>query len=333
MSTTDYKKLRSYRISRVFYIFLCLLMPVIVLYCSYRWCSLSVGLLPMHTDFLSFFILSTIFFIFGTITLILIRRLVIDLFFLNNRRSIYLLMCACFIIALATGALAAYFRDSTDKYLSDEYFKEDTTSSNCYINPTSTSEFKLECITTYTGKPVIYLYPLKEMDVNVKVKPVGGFTITDPKYPTDGWLVHANPNGELLNYSDNKKYPYLFWEGYAYENSMKPKEGFVIKKEEVRQEMEKLLALNGLNKKETGDFLDFWADKLSVKPYVFISFVDKSVMDKIAPITIVPNPDTVVRVFIDYIFLDEPILVEPQIFSKVERSGFTVVEWGGALYK
>ena len=32
-----------------------------------------------------------------------------------------------------------------------------------------------------------------------------------------------------------------------------------------------------------------------------------------------------------YKSLDEPIKVEPQIFTAPERKGFTVVEWGGDL--
>ncbi|MBI5222744.1 MAG: hypothetical protein HY980_04615 [Candidatus Magasanikbacteria bacterium] len=180
------------------------------------------------------------------------------------------------------------------------------------------------------GKPVIYLYPEKEMDVKVQLKPNGGFTKTEPVYD-NGWLVRATPQSELFNYADQTNYPYLFWEGHAY-GFTSPDNGFVMSKAEVGVKMAQILGQLGLNEKETKDFLEFWQPKLEAKPYVFVTFVPQREFDKAAPLSVNPKPDTIIRVFMDYTLLDAPIEVAPMQIRTPERVGFTVVEWGGRLH-
>ncbi len=181
------------------------------------------------------------------------------------------------------------------------------------------------------GKPVIYLYPTKETTVRVRVEPTGGFTKVEPEYPDGGWVVRAKPNGELTNITDGKKYPYLFWEGIGYDYA-RPREGFVLTREQVPSEMRGLLAQLGLSEKEARDFMEFWKEKLMVKPYVFVTFLPEKQFDAMAPLTVSPRPDTVIRVFMDYEPLDAPAAVAPLRIQTPERNGFTVVEWGGVLH-
>lgn len=184
------------------------------------------------------------------------------------------------------------------------------------------------------GKPVIYLYPEQETQVNVQVKPTGGFTITEPNYTQNGWNVLAKPNGTLLNLdpTDNKTYSYLFWEGHSY-NYTQPTQGFVMSKNEVDTKVSMLLQKLGLNQKETNDFMEFWSPKLKSSEYVFVTFVPQSEFDKMAPLTVLPKPNTTIRVFMDYKPLDKPIqITEPKIKTPT-RNGFTVVEWGGVLHR
>ena len=181
------------------------------------------------------------------------------------------------------------------------------------------------------GKPVIYLYPTKETKVNVQVKPNGGLTKVDPFYPADGWLVNAKPNGELTN-TDGQNYPYLFWEGKARDMQI-PTDGFVLKKENIKRDMTKLLARLGLNEKETADFLEFWQAKMEVKPYVFVTFVSQTEFDRVAPMNVSPRPDKTIRVFMEYQPLDYSFNVRPLKIETPIRTGFTVVEWGGRLHQ
>ncbi len=179
------------------------------------------------------------------------------------------------------------------------------------------------------GKPVIYLYPETTTEVSVQVAPKGGFTKTEPEYG-NGWKVIATPNSELTEVSSNKKYPYLFWEGRGgiYET---PKKGFVVKQTDVHNFLVEKLTMLGLNKKEQFDFMEFWEPKMTDSPYYFVTFLGTSDMDKIAPLTISPKPDTVIRILMDYTPLSYPIEVEGYNIRTPGRKGFTVVEWGGVL--
>lgn len=181
------------------------------------------------------------------------------------------------------------------------------------------------------GKPVIYLYPKKETDISVKVNPTGGFTLTEPAY-NNGWMVKATPNSEIYNYADKTTYPYLFWEGHAFDYK-RPDKGFVVKKENVKNFLEEKLAMLGLIKKEYDEFIEFWLPKMRDKNYYFITFVPQEEFDNLAPLNVTPRPDTVIRVFMDYEGLDAPIKVKEEELTTPARNGFTVVEWGGALHR
>ncbi len=54
-------------------------------------------------------------------------------------------------------------------------------------------------------------------------------------------------------------------------------------------------------------------------------------MDELAPLTITPKPDTIIRLLMDFKPLQKPISVEGYNIKTPERKGFTVVEWGGVL--
>ena len=184
------------------------------------------------------------------------------------------------------------------------------------------------------GKPVIYLYPEKDMDVHVQVTPKQGFTITEPDYGKDGWFVHATTDSVITNYANNKKYPYLFWEGNSDELLPNMEEGFVVNKDELSQFFDDTLTRVGLNEKEIADFKEFWIPKMKLenKPYYQVSFLSKVFINKSAPLTIEPKPDTVIRVLMNYEGLDKYRKIQSQYLHAPERTGFTVVEWGGILH-
>ena len=178
------------------------------------------------------------------------------------------------------------------------------------------------------GKPVIYLYPEKTTEVSVKVG-IDEFTVTEPAY-NDGWKVIADTQSNILNLADGKTYPYLFWEGKS-DKALQLTGGFVVAKAEVESFLIDSLTKLGLNEKESADFRDFWVSKMlaSNEPYLLISFVGTTDFNKIAPLDISPAPDTVIRVFMYYQPLWQPISIPGQKLTTKERNGFTVVEWGG----
>jgi len=179
------------------------------------------------------------------------------------------------------------------------------------------------------GKPVIYLYPTQTANVSVKLAPQGGFSYTEPAYK-NGWSVIAEPDGKLTDMADNKVYPYLFWEGRGgmYQS---PNKGFVLAQKDVHNFLVEKLAKLGLNAKEAADFIEFWEPKMQGSPYYFVSFYGNAVMNQLAPLSISPKPDTVIRILMDFQPLAKPIRAESYDIKTPQRSGFTVVEWGGVL--
>ncbi|HIQ56941.1 TPA: S-layer homology domain-containing protein [Candidatus Gracilibacteria bacterium] len=182
------------------------------------------------------------------------------------------------------------------------------------------------------GKPVVYLYPETETQVHVSVAPKGGFSITIPEHGKDGWDVIAQPNGDLTEIKTGEKYPYLFWEGKGgiYES---PNKGWVIQKSQADIFVAGKLTQFGFNTQEITDFLEFWSPRMQAETqdYLFISFWGTQYMNKIAPISISPEPDSILRVLMDYKAVPEFYEVTAPKIRKFKRTGFTVTEWGGTL--
>lgn len=179
------------------------------------------------------------------------------------------------------------------------------------------------------GKPVIYLYPKTPTEVSVQIEPQGGLSYTDPAYENE-WRVRAEPDGRLTDLRSGRMYPYLFWEGRG-AIYQAPDKGWVVAQGDVNKFLTDSLGRLGLNQRETADFIEFWEPRLQDAPYYFVSFMGRNVMDRLAPLTVEPKPDTVIRVLMDFKPLDQPIKVESYPLRSVERKGFTVVEWGGVI--
>lgn len=176
------------------------------------------------------------------------------------------------------------------------------------------------------AKPVIYLYPEEKTRVSVKLDYCGKLTSTYPAY-NGGWEVTAMPDGTLTDDS-GRNYYCLFWEGNSaaeYDLSS----GFVVAGEETQAFLEESLAVLGLTEREANEFIIYWLSKMENNPYNLISFQQEVYTDN-AALTIDPAPDSLLRVFMAWKGLDAPIAVEPQALKGFDRTGFAVVEWGGA---
>jgi mRNA deadenylase 3'-5' endonuclease subunit Ccr4 len=112
-----------------------------------------------------------------------------------------------------------------------------------------------------------------------------------------------------------------------------PVKGFVVAARNVEGFLKEKLAVLGLNEVETADFMEFWYPKFNSAPYYYITFMEKAEFDKLAPLTVTPAPDSVIRVYMDYAPLIKPVKVTEPVLKTPERTGFAVVEWGGALHR
>ena len=205
------------------------------------------------------------------------------------------------------------------------------------------------------GKPVIYLYPQKPTVVTVRFVDPISFKTDIPTY-ADGWKVLANPSGGMedlqpqdtdcskidstifgseyaTNACKQMEYPYLYWAGQVVGTYPTPTGGWVIARSDVRDFLADKLSQSGLNAKESSDMLSYWVPELLKKsaPYYRISLFQTEQMNQFIPMQISPQPDSLLRVFLDWTPLATlPVqMPQPQTLHSFERMGFTVVEWGG----
>ena len=175
-------------------------------------------------------------------------------------------------------------------------------------------------------KPVIYLYPETETRVTVKLDLSGELTCAYPAYD-GGWVVTAAPDGTLTD-EHGRTYNYLYWEGEgteAYDFS----KGFCVAGSDTAAFLEDALDRLGLTRREANEFLVYWLPRMQDNPYNLIAFQQEAYTES-AKLTVSPQPDSVLRVFMAWKPLARPVDVPAQILPGFERRGFTLVEWGGA---
>jgi len=175
-------------------------------------------------------------------------------------------------------------------------------------------------------KPVIYLYPEEPTDVTVILNFSGVLDVTYPAYH-DGWNVMAYPDGTIINHRDGREYSYLFWEGRC-EAKYDFSAGFIVKGGDMVEFLQEKLSFMGLLPKEYNEFIVYWLPLMQDNAYNFVTFQGQAYTDT-AELIITPAPDSILRVFMTFVSLDEPFEIEEQVLSPFIRIGFTVVEWGG----
>ena len=187
----------------------------------------------------------------------------------------------------------------------------------------------VDCPRDVAWKPMIYIYPEKEMNVSVKLGYSDLLITTYPKY-NKGWNVVAMPDGTLKY--NGREYYGLYWEGKNH-NIKVEEDGFVVKGEDVESFLEEKLSILGLNEREANEFIIYWLPKLEHNKYNYIRFETMDEINSYMPMEVNPKPDTVIRILMDYKVLDKKIDVKEQELTKQTRAGYTVVEWGGSEIK
>lgn len=191
--------------------------------------------------------------------------------------------------------------------------------------------FRTARIFVTPAKPVIYVYPEHSMEVNITLKVSGQLGYTYPKYNA-GWNFVADPDGTI--HMNGKSYDYLFWDGTS---SITPEEanlnsGSIVHRDSLTQFFETRLTAMGLSAREQQDFITYWVPLMQMNEHNYIHFMFNQEYNSIATLDINPAPDHLLRVFM--VWSDaknlEASRITPQTIPTFERSGFTVVEWGGS---
>ena len=181
-------------------------------------------------------------------------------------------------------------------------------------------------------KPVIYFYPTEKTDISVQLQYEGEIIADYPKYDStiEGWKITAYPDGRIIDWADELEYSYIFWEGIPKTSiDWDLSQGFVVKGSDTREFLQKTLLEIGLTPKEYNEFIVYWYPLMKDNTYNLIHFAG-SQYTEIAKLTITPEPDSILRVFMVFKPLDKKIDIEEQEIYPFERKGFTVIEWGGS---
>lgn len=175
---------------------------------------------------------------------------------------------------------------------------------------------------TVVKKPAVYLYPEKNTNVSVKVFVNGHLTVTEPEYGT-GWNVNASPDGTI-----DGKYDYLFYEASLNRIEL-PDEGWVVEFGQIEKWFDETLPAMGLNKKETEQFKEYWLKDLKRANYYEIRLLGNDFLENNMRLDITPAPETLLRLNFHF----KPVYAKTELktpeIKKIERKGFTVIEWGG----
>ena len=203
------------------------------------------------------------------------------------------------------------------------------------------------------AKPIIYLYPEQTTELSVTLGNPKKLTCSYPDYyesdkanrqagKQGGWNVIANPNGDIIDTNTGRKLYALYWEGKN-NMSQKIKEGFVVKSEETIPFLEEKLAKLGLNEKEAEEFIVYWLPQMQENKYNLIRFATKEEIEKDMPLNFSVQPDTVIRVLMQYkgfkntdeikkyCNVKDIKEIQKQEINTPERKGFVAVEWGGSV--
>ena len=124
-----------------------------------------------------------------------------------------------------------------------------------------------------------------------------------------------------------KEYSYLFWEGVSnaeYDLS----KGWCVPGDETAGFLQETLAALGLTPEEYNEMIVYWLPQMEKNPYNLITFQQECYTDS-ARLDISPQPDSLLRVFMAWNPLEQPVDVQPDTLVPFQREGFTVVEWGG----
>lgn len=194
-----------------------------------------------------------------------------------------------------------------------------------------TDEEKFEEYIEYLplDKPVIYLYPEEKTQLDLKLDLDGNLSTTYPEYK-NGWNITAQPDGTLTD-SNGREYNYLFWEGQS-DIEFDFNEGFCVSGEDTLSFLEDSLTQLGLTYKEQADFITYWLPKMQNNKYNIISFQNDN-YTQAAKLEASCEIDTEIRVFMAWKASDECVDIKEQKLITPERTGFTLVEWGGTEVK
>ncbi len=179
-------------------------------------------------------------------------------------------------------------------------------------------------------KPIIYFYPEKEMNLEVKFLSDERLLTTYPKYD-DGWDIHLKEDGTFTVPGSDREYYALFFDekpNYVCDFD----KGFYVTKENAITFLEEKMDYIGYTDREVDEFIMFWLPVLENNEKSLVYFEQTEERNEECPLLFSIEPETIIRTIIHIKKVDEATSIKEQELHHYERKGFTVTEWGGLEY-
>lgn len=173
------------------------------------------------------------------------------------------------------------------------------------------------------GSPSLYFYPERQTNISLTLPSLT--TYIDPAVSNTVSFI-ASPTGDL-NISGILRNR-VYYEFNTQKVHLVPSHGIVVSYSEVIPTILNIAQKLGLTQMETNDFVADAKNALqdTKGETVTIGFVDQKELNSKLALVLSPTPDTLVRI---HLILSNGALNLPQpSISKIDRSGFTVVELG-----
>ena len=186
-----------------------------------------------------------------------------------------------------------------------------------------------KCEPDVAYKPILYIYPEKNMNISIKLEHDNNIITSYPKYD-NGWYVFVERNGKI--YYNNREFYALYWDEYN-NNSVDFSEGFYVDSNNASKFLEEKLDIIGLNNREANEFIMYWLPILENNKHSLVYFELTKEREFNNKLIINPKPDSMLRINMHVKKIDNKIEIKEQTLETFERNGFTVVEWGGTIHK
>ncbi|MBQ6497763.1 MAG: hypothetical protein IJI58_03510 [Bacilli bacterium] len=179
------------------------------------------------------------------------------------------------------------------------------------------------------SKPILYLYPEKDTNMDITFDDPGVLETTYPKY-NNGWNIFVKPDGSI--YDKKGKYYYaLYWDEKKI-HTVDFSEGFYVTSNNAIDFLEEKLSYIGLNNRERNEFIMYWLPILekNKKSLVYFELTDER--NSYSKINLNPKPDSLLRIVIHIKKVNKKTQIKEEKLTAFDRKGFTAVEWGGTTY-
>ena len=179
-------------------------------------------------------------------------------------------------------------------------------------------------------KPVLYLYPEKDMMVKVTFDNKDKLLSTYPKYK-DEWNVFAKKDGKLID-ENGREYYALYWDENI-THKEKFETGFYVKSSDSIRFLEEKLFEMGFTDREANEFIMYWLPIMEQGGDNLVHFHFTEERQEQNKINIEPKVDSLFRVSIEIKKVNKKVSIKEQKLERFERYGFSALEWGGSIIK